>query len=175
MQLLSIDYSFLRSEWFWCACMMVYTAWAGSKNSKESVKQEKLQVKEKNIENNLRLKAEFRQNWAKIANLSGEGKILYAKDISEIPEDDVKVLIFQVIDILQDVFYFYKERGQNPLNSLWKNTYLYVFNPVRMKAFVSAYKKYKDEQDFDEDFKKFVDKIIINQKRAIKHKKGREA
>jgi hypothetical protein len=133
-----------------------------------------LHLKEKIIENNLRLKAELRLNSAKIASFTGDSsKEIFNKQIEEIADDDIRVCIFNIIDILQDVFYFYEARGEQIENSLWKNAFNYFFNPKKMPVFISAYEKYKTQQDFSRTFVKYVDNII-NKKKQVFKQKGRE-
>jgi len=163
MQFESMNLSFLGTEWFYASLMFGFGVYTWNKQKKESLKQEDLQLKEKIIENNLMLKAELRHNSTKLASFQGDSKEIFLKDISQIKDDDVRVCMFNIIDILQDVFYCYEARSEKINSSLWKNTFYYFFNPVKMPAFVSAYEKYKSQQNFSKTFVSYVDNIIKQQ------------
>lgn len=158
----------IGSESFWAALVFGFSVYSWGKTKEKEMQGEKLQALEKKVENDLRLKAEFRDNWSKIASFSEDCSEIFKKEIGQIEDDEYRVCIFHVIDILQDVHYSYEQRKQNLDLSLWRNTFWHVFNPHKRQAFVTAYYKYKKEQQFSKSFTKYVDLIIKQNQQVLK-------
>lgn len=162
--------SMLRTESFWAAMVFGFTIFQYSKTKEKELQAEKLHALEKKVENDLRLKAEFRQTWTKLVSFPGDVESIFREEISKIKEEKVRICIFQVIDILHDVHYTYEQRKESLENSLWKNTFWYVFNAEEMKAFITALNKYQKKQHFSKSFIKYVNFII--KQNQVRSKKG---
>ena len=170
------DYSLLQTEAFWTfvGCMLAlvssvvgFTQWR--KDSAQKLKEEAAQTLTKIVENDLRMKDSYRASWSTIASFKGDAKKeIFLKEIGDIRKDEVRASVFQVIDILSDVHYYYK-MFQIPIESTqWIKHFRHTFDPVKMKAFVTAFEKYESENQFSDAFVKFV-REIINQNQSSKH------
>ena len=152
--------AFWQSEWFYTALALGFGVYSWNKQSSKQLQEEQKQSLDKQIENNLRLKSEFRQNMAKISAFPEDNKIIFHKEFGDIQEDEIRTCIYHVIDILSDVYEYYRIKDEDVDASNWRKTFVYVFNPVEMPAIVSAYQKFKKEGQFSPEFALFVDAII---------------
>lgn len=106
------------------------------------------------------LKKELRESWTRLASFSGDIKSIFAKDIDELQDDNMKLLIFHVIEILHDSHYVYSKRKMPMEDSLWEISFNHVFS---QKVFVTGFRKYTTQQKFPKSFIKFVNgKIKLN-------------
>ena len=162
------NYAFLQREWFYgllqfllalITAISAVVIWR--RDSSKKLKEEHLQTLGHIVRNDLEMKQAFRLAWSHMSAFDGDSEQeIFRKDISEIKEDQVRAAIFQVIDILSDVLYYY-QKFEIPLeDTLWIGNFKYVFNPVDKKAFVTAFYKHKLKHKFRQDFITYVDKII---------------
>lgn len=131
------------------------------KDAKQKLKEEHQQTLYKRIENDVRMKALYRDSSSVLAGFKGDIKTeIYLKKVSDIKDDDVRMCIFQIIDILSDVYFFYQISGHSIEDSIWLKNFQHCFNPKEMIVFVSAFRKYQSENQFSDEFISFVNKII---------------
>ncbi len=153
----------LMSEWFYAAGALMFAVYSWSAQSDKQLQEERQQSLDKKIENNLRLKSEFRQYMAKISAFPEDNKVIFHKAFGDIQEDEIRTCIYHVIDILSDVHEYYRLKGESVVDSNWKKSFNFVFNPKEMNAIISAYQKFKQEGQFSCEFVLFVDSIISKQ------------
>lgn len=170
------SYAFLAQEWFWSALsfnlalissIVAIVMWR--KDSANKLREEKKSVLAQIVRNDLELKKTYRDCWSKIASFPGDAKTeIFAKQINHIKNDEIRVSIFQIIDILSDVYFFYSTFEQDIHVSQWKQNFSHTFNPNKMVCFVSAFDKYRENQKFSLEFENFVKEIIIENNKQFK-------
>lgn len=161
------DYPFLQTEWFYTmlsftlglsSAMVALVMWR--MDSKQKIREEKLQTLSRIVQIDIELKAVYRDAWARIAAYPGDSnKEILRKEVKQIKADHIRMSIFQVIDILADVHKHFKS-FQIPLDENWEAHFYHTFHPVRRKAFVTAFYKYEADERFGKEFVSFVKDII---------------
>lgn len=131
--------------------------------SRKKLDEEKNQSMDKFLENHLRLRAEWWSNWSRLSSFAGDNKQIFKKEVGLIESDELRVGIYHALEILSDVHFYYKMKKLDLNQSEWRKNFVFVFRP-KMVAFLSAYGKYKKTGQFSEDFVKYVDKILKENK-----------
>lgn len=160
-------YPFLQTEWFYTALSFllglssaVFALIMWRMDSKQKLREEKLQTLSRIVQIDIELKGVYRNAWARIAAYPGDSnKEIFRKNVSEIKADHIRMSIFQVIDILADVHKHFK-RFEMPLDENWEAHFYHTFNPKKRKSFVTAFYKYEADERFSKDFVAFVKEII---------------
>lgn len=161
------NYPFLQTEWFYTMLTFVATCTSAvvalgmwRVDSKQKIREEKLQTLSRIVQIDIELKAVYRDAWAKIAAYHGDSnKEILQKDVKQIKQDHIRMSIFQVIDILADVHKHFNSFNL-PMDENWEAHFYHTFHPVRRKAFVTAFLKYEADERFGKQFVCFVKEII---------------
>lgn len=114
--------------------------------------------RDKQVENYLTLKSEFRSLWGRITSFPGETSVLLTKDIQDFKgeaEEDMKLVVYQVLDLFDDVFYYFQQSRQNIKKTDWHKQMKFVFSN---KLFVTGFKKHKT--GFSDEFVEYVEIIL---------------
>jgi hypothetical protein len=109
------DNAFLQTEWFWSFLTFLLTLSSAvvaiviwRMDSKKKLNEERQQSIALLVRSDLEMKDAYRNSWSKIAAFEGDAeKQIFRKKISDISDDNIRVCLFQIIDILSDVFYYY--------------------------------------------------------------------
>lgn len=131
--------------------------------SRKKLDEEKNQSMDKFLENHLRLRAEWWGNWSRLSSFAGDNREIFRKEITEIKSDEIRVGVYHALEILSDVHFYYRMKNLDLNQSEWKKNFVFIFRP-KMRAFLSAYGKYKQTGQFSKDFCSYVDAILKENK-----------
>ena len=167
--------AFLQTEWFYSAisaivailsfilalvsAIVAMVMWRI--DAKQKLREEKIQTLSRIVQIDIELKEVYRVAWARITSYQEEckQKNILSKDLTRIKEEQVRMSIFQVIDILSDVHKHFNT-FEMPLDETWETHFYHTFDPNRRKAFVQAFYKYQADGNFSKNFVAFVKEII---------------
>lgn len=109
--------------------------------------------KDKRVETYLKLKETYRTMWGQVTAHPSDNHELLQKAIYEIDptEEMLKLSIYQILDLFNDVFFYYRKTGEKFDHSDWQHTIDYTLsNPL----FITAFEKHKNA--FNKEFVKYV-------------------
>ena len=115
-------------------------------------------AKDKQVENYLTLKSEFRSLWGRITSFPGETNKLLTKSIHDFKgekNEQMKLVVYQILDLFDDVFYYYQNSKQDITKSDWHKQMKFVF---ANKLFISGFKKHK--RGLNDEFVEYIEGII---------------
>jgi hypothetical protein len=112
--------------------------------------------KSKDIETYLSLFTKRDQLWSTFTAHPLSNKELFKKDIKDIDnkEENLKLTVFQIVDLLSQVYYYYSRRKKDIRKSDWHKEVKYIMN---RKIFRSAFDKYKGR--YNDGFVEYIETL----------------
>jgi hypothetical protein len=109
--------------------------------------------KDKRVETYLKLKETYRTMWGQVTAHPSDNHELLQRAIYEIDskEEMLKLSIYQILDLFNDVFFYYRKTGEKFDKSDWQHTIDYTLSSP---LFITAFEKHKDA--FNKEFLKYV-------------------
>lgn len=112
--------------------------------------------KSKDIETYLSLFTKRDHLWSTLTAHPLSNKELFKKSIQEIDknEENLKLTVFQIVDLLSQVYYYYSRRKKDIRKSDWHKEVNYI---MKHQIFKSAFDKYKSR--YNDGFVKYIETL----------------
>lgn len=120
--------------------------------------------KDKRVETYLKLKETYRTMWGQVTAHPSDNHELLQKAIYEIDpkEEMLKLSVYQILDLFNDVFFYYRKTGEKFDHSDWQHTIDYTLSS---RLFITAFEKHKNA--FNKEFLKYVSQQLESGKYII--------